>query len=405
MRIRFGSARTAAAWVLVASFALMAIAGCGAAGTPTSNADNFGWVSRGNDYAPPGEGGFNVRWSKQLTDRWEARYLPVELSSAEFDTKRERVYIGTTEGNFFAFEMNGRRLFFYDAHAQIESKAGVDADTGEVFFGSVDGTVHALSVTGELKWKAKLIGSIRAQPVLAAGALYVVTDTDTVTALARDDGRVLWTYDKEPVEEITIAGHAGMLLEGGRLYAAFTDGAVAALNPADGSLYWELETALDVELRPGNVPQFLDVDTTPVVRQGTLYVASFTAGLYALNASSGSVEWRDADFKGVTGLASVGRMLIITSAKRGVSLLDLRTREIQWEKAPERGAPTPPVVTETGTVIYGETQGSLLALSLSDGHEIARAEGGSGFSATPAAAGAFGGAISNGGRFLCLRIN
>ncbi len=404
MRIRFASARAATS-IPIAAIALMTIAGCGAAGTPMSNADNFGWVSQGNAYAAPGEGGFNVRWSKQLTDRWEARFLPVELSSAAFDVKRERVYIGTSEGNFFAFEMNGRRVFFYDAGAQIESKAAVHEDTGEVYFGTVDGTLHALTVHGELRWKTKLIGSVRAQPMAAAGALYVVTDNDTVTALARDDGRILWTYDKEPVEEITIAGHAGMLLAGGRLYAAFTDGAVVALNPADGSLFWELETSIDVELRPGNVPQFLDVDTTPVMRQGTLYVASFTAGLYALNSSSGTVEWRDAEFKGVTGLATVGRMLVITSARRGVSLLDLRTREVQWEKAPERGAPTPPVVTETGTVIYGETQGSLLALSLSDGHEIARAEGGSGFSATPAAAGTVGGAISNGGRFLCLRIN
>ncbi|MBW2223292.1 MAG: hypothetical protein JRF54_03575, partial [Deltaproteobacteria bacterium] len=84
---------------------------------------------------------------------------------------------------------------------------------------------------------------------------------------------------------------------------------------------------------------------------------------------------------------------------------DLRTREVQWEKAPERGAPTAPIVTNKGTVIYGETQGSLLALSLSDGREIARAEGGSGFSATPSVKGSFGGAISNGGRFLCLRLN
>ena len=196
-----------------------------------------------------------------------------------------------------------------------------------------------------------------------------------------------------------------MLLEDGRLYAAFTDGAVAALNPSDGRLYWEVETSVDVELRPGNVPQFLDVDTTPVMLRGTLYVASFTAGLYALNARSGTVEWRDAEFQGVTGIAAAGRMLVISSARQGVSLLDLRTREVQWEKAPERGAPTAPIVTEQGAVIYGETQGSLLALSLSDGREIARAEGGAGFSATPAVEGAFGGAISNGGRFLCLRLN
>ena len=98
-------------------------------------------------------------------------------------------------------------------------------------------------------------------------------------------------------------------------------------------------------------------------------------------------------------------MLVISSAPRGVSLLDLRTREVQWERPPERGAPTPPIVTERGTVIYGETQGSLFALSLSDGREIARAEGGSGFSATPSVAGDLGGALSNGGRFLCLRVN
>lgn len=391
--------------VLIVASGLWTIPGCGAAGTAGSNADNFGWVQQGASYTRPGEGGFNVRWSKQLTDRSEARFLPVQLSSAGFDVERDRIYIGTSEGTLFAFGLDGRRLFFYEANAQIESKPGVHGPTGEVFFASVDGTVHALTATGELKWQAKLIGTVRTEPVVASDTIYFVAENDIVTALARDDGRVLWTYDKEPVEEITIMGHAGMLLEGGRLYAAFTDGAVAAINPADGRVFWEIETSIDVELRPGNVPQFLDVDTTPVLRNGILYVASFTAGLYALDAASGSVEWREAEFTGVTGLAVAGRMLVISSAWRGVFLLDLRSREVKWEKSPERGAPTPPIVTETGTVIYGETQGSLLALSLSDGREIARAEGGSGFSATPTAAEAIGGALSNGGRFLCLRLN
>jgi outer membrane protein assembly factor BamB len=398
MRIRFAT-------ILAVASSLLTIPGCGAGGTPATNADNFGWVEQNDAYAPPGEGGFNVRWSKQLTDRREARYLPVELSSAEFDRKRKRVYIGTSEGNMFALALNGGRLFFYDAGAQIESKPAVDARTGEVFFPTVDGRVHALTVDGQLRWKTKLLGSIRTQPVLAPDAVYLAAENDTITALARDDGRILWTYNKEAVEEITIAGHAGLLLEDGRLYAGFTDGAVAAINPADGRLFWEVETSVDVELRPGNVPQFLDVDTTPVMLRGTLYIASFTAGLYALNAASGTVEWRDAEFQGVTGIAAAGRMLVISSARKGVSLLDLRTRKVQWAKAPERGAPTPPIVTETGTVIYGETQGSLFALSLSDGREVARAEGGAGFSATPSVSGGYGGAISNGGRFLLLRLN
>ncbi|MFZ1862650.1 MAG: PQQ-binding-like beta-propeller repeat protein [Polyangiales bacterium] len=396
-------ARRVLVWAVFTSS--LAVLGCGAAGTPSTNSDNFGWVQQGDAYARPGEGGFDVRWSRQLTDRFEARFLPVQLSSAEFDLRRKRVYIGTTEGNMFAYTEKGERLYFYDAGAQIESKPAIDSISGEMYFASVDGTVHALTLSGEPKWKSKLIGAMRTQPLVTPDAIYLVAENDSITAMARDDGRILWTYEKEPVEEITIAGHAGLLLEDGRLYAAFTDGAVAAINPADGRLFWEIETALDVERRPGNVPQFLDVDTTPILVRDTLYVASFTAGLYALNPANGSVEWREADFQGVTGIAAAGRMLVISSARRGVSLLDLRTREVQWERAPERGAPTPPIVTETGTVIYGETQGSLLALSLSDGHEIARAEGGAGFSATPSVAGDLGGALSNGGRFLCLRIN
>lgn len=389
----------------IATMVLVALVGCGSAGTPKTNADNFGWVERGNAYARPGEGGFNVRWSRQLTDRTEARYLPVELSGAAFDLPRKRVYIGTTEGHMFAFDTGGRRRFFYDAGAQIESRPGLDAKTGEIYFASVDGTVHALIPNGEVKWRQKLIGSIRTQPIVTQDALFFVSESDTVTALARDDGRILWSFEKEPVNEITIAGHAGLLLDERKLYAAFTDGSVAALNPTDGRVFWEIETALDVERRPGNVPQFLDVDTTPVLLRGTLYIASFTAGLYALDPINGTVEWRDDAFQGVTGLAGAGRMLVISSARRGISLMDLRDRSVQWEKAPERGSPTAPVVTETGTVIYGETQGSLLALSLADGREIGRAEGGAGFSATPVAIGTVGGAMSNGGRFLFLRIN
>ena len=105
---------------------LVCTLGCASSGPPKTNADNFGWTERGDAYARPGEGGFNVRWSRQLTDRNEARYLPVEMSGAAFDMKRKRIYVGTTEGNMFAFDLEGRRRFFYDAGAQVESRPAVD---------------------------------------------------------------------------------------------------------------------------------------------------------------------------------------------------------------------------------------------------------------------------------------
>mgnify|MGYP001813632857 CR=1 FL=1 len=117
---------------LSVAIAVAVTSGCAASGTPSTNADNFGWVEKDDQYAPPGEGGFNVRWSRQLTDRWEARFLPVQLSAAAFDRKRDRIYIGTTDGKRFGFALNGQRIFFYEAGAQIESKPAVDAKTGDV---------------------------------------------------------------------------------------------------------------------------------------------------------------------------------------------------------------------------------------------------------------------------------
>ena len=196
-------ARRVLVWAVFTSS--LALLGCGAAGTPRTNSDNFGWVQQGDAYARPGEGGFDVRWSRQLTDRFEARFLPVQLSSAEFDLRRKRVYIGTTEGNMFAYTEKGERLYFYDAGAQIESKPAIDSISGEMYFASVDGTVHALTLSGEPKWKSKLIGAMRTQPLVTPDAIYLVAENDSITAMARDDGRILWTYEKEPVEEITIA--------------------------------------------------------------------------------------------------------------------------------------------------------------------------------------------------------
>ena len=225
---------------LIAFTLSLTCSSCGSARS-ANKADTFGWVEDGDNYAPPGEGGFNVRWSKQLTDRREARYVPVEYATAGFDPQRKRVYVGTTEGNFFAFRIDGRRLWLYDAFAQIESQPAIDDVTGEVYLLAMDGFVHALDVDGKLRWKTKLPGSLRTTPLLAADAIYIVGEDDGITAIAREDGQVLWAYEKQPTDEITISGHAGLLLEEGRLYAAFTDGAVAALNPLDGRLLWEIE--------------------------------------------------------------------------------------------------------------------------------------------------------------------
>lgn len=377
--------------------------GCSGSGSLGGTSESYQWVNQRNP-APPNAGAFAIRWTQQLSPQLGGKYVPVEYASAGFDPGRKRVYVGSTYGTFHAFGYHGRTRYTYEAGANIEAPPAVDVRSGEVFVTSTDGMVHALSVDGELRWKHRLSGAIYQAPLLTDDALYVVTLRDLVTALSRSDGQVLWEFQGEQIEEFTISGHAGLTLIDGQLLTGLTNGQVVSLNPTDGTLRWDIDTSIDAEVDRSNAPEFYDVDTTPVVIGDSIYVASFTTGLYALDLSSGTVRWRHPEFREITGIAPAAQSLVISSGRRGVFLFDTTTRKVQWQRRPERGAPTEPLVTSHGTVLFGETDGSLLALALSDGREVGRAESGYGFSARPAVSGKVGAALSNAGRFHLLRL-
>ncbi|MEM9067789.1 MAG: PQQ-binding-like beta-propeller repeat protein [Myxococcota bacterium] len=376
-----------------------AFVACGAPAAP----HNFGWVDTPRPRAVAGEGALRIRWSKRLTATFNQPFIPVEHAGAGLDPVRDRVFIGSAQGGFFAFSSNGRSLFRYDARSGIEAAPVVDTRWGDVFLASEDGVVHALrGRTGEPRWKESSGGPVRQPPVLAEDAVYVVTEDDKIVALSREDGEILWVYDREVDTEYAIAGHAGLLLHEGRLYCGFTDGAVVAVDAGDGSLVWERPTSLDYEPDESEAVRFFDVDTTPVLLGDTLYVASFTTGIYALDPGNGSVKWREAR-TGVTGLAGAGSFLVVASADEGVYVLQTEDRQEVWRREAEEGAPGPPLIAGS-VVLVGESKGSLMALQLRSGLEVARLDAGSGFSAPVAVAGRYGFVLSNGGTLMAFSL-
>lgn len=345
----------------------------------------------------------NVRWTKQLAEEQGGPYIPVENASAAFDHVRNRVYIGSADGRFYAFGSSGQRYFHYDPGAGIESAPAIDTQLGRIFLAAEDGRVHALEPDGEVRWVKSAEGPVRQSPLLDEGILYLTREDDAVVAMNREDGEIFWTYKREGTVEFSISGHAGLMMAGGNLITGFSDGTIVALSPADGSVVWERTTAVDVEPEEGETRQFFDSDATPVLHRGVLYAAGFSAGLYALDPASGTVLWREADLKTITGLAAVGRMLITASAQDGVRAYDLSRREIAWVSPIENGAPSTPVVAAP-YVLVGEALGSLRALHLRTGDEVSRIDLGTGFSSAPLAFGRYGFAISNGGRLIAFVI-
>lgn len=345
-------------------------------------------------------------WSKRLLSEVRGRYVPVERAQAALHPSGDRLYVGASNGVLLALDSDGVEVFRFLAGSAIESTPQFDTMRDELYVGDEHGNLYALRLSSGVKrWQTKARGSIRGRPLLHADGVYVATHNDTVTAFGRVSGEELWTYERELPEGFSITSHADLVFADNKLVIGFTDGVVVALDPSDGTVLWERDTAAELEDLPSDGQQrFLDVDSSVVVDGDLLYVASFAAGVFALAASSGSVEWRLQEYVGVTGLAlSDARELVLSSADLGIVCVNLRTRKERWRRALHRGSPTPPVIRSRAAWV-GESLGGFLAIDLDNGAEVGRIESGHGFSAAPSLAAQRGFVVSNGGTLFAFAI-
>jgi outer membrane protein assembly factor BamB len=360
----------------------------------------------GSDLSKAGRGALRVQWRKELTPPRRGNYRPIENAVAAIDEQHGRVYVGATSGALHALNFEGKPLYRFELHDAIESEPALDPEADELYVGTERGELFAFTPSnGKLRWKMQAGSALRRKPVLFRDAIYAISEDDVIESRARADGAVLWSYKRDRSEGFLVAGHAGLALtDDATLLAGFNDGTVVALDALDGRPKWERPTASDVpDVEPGR-PRYVDVDTTPVKIGDFVYAASFGAGLYCLDAGNGSVVWRAPEWTGVTGLAAADeRALIVVSADKGIARFELATRSASWLKPNERGSFGVPQLAH-GTVLLGDSKGSLVALALADGSELGRVDAGHGFVARASTAGGRGYVLTNGGTLLAMRV-
>ncbi|MCA9605687.1 MAG: PQQ-binding-like beta-propeller repeat protein [Myxococcales bacterium] len=383
----------------LAAVALLA-AGCG-----QISGTGFGWIGGRGEDRDPSTRTVHLRWRHRLASVTREAFVPVERAQAALDPANDRIYVGSSAGELVAMTATGGTIYSYDAGGGIAAEPALDPRRDELFLATEDGVVHRLTASsGEVGWRQEIGGAVSQTPVLTDDAIYLVTDNDIVVALDREDGEPLWRYRREAPEGFYVSEHAGLTIVDGHLLTGFTAGVVVSLDPADGALRWERDTSLELEAGPDGPPRFADVDTTPVVLDGVVYIASFTGGLYALDLESGSVVWRDEELTGVTGITrATSRLLLLSSGDLGMVCIDREDREILWRRQLPQGSPGRSVVAGD-LVLFGESQGGFVTLDLGSGRELGRFESQHGFSAAPSVADGRGFILGNGGTLFAFAL-
>jgi len=373
-------------------------------------------------------GAMNVILVSKVTVSERVSGEDYEHGRPEIDAQHRRVFVGSSDRGLYALRADdGSPIWRFETTGPVQSEPLYEPGEDVVFFGSNDGALYKVrAADGSLVWRFNTNAEVSRKPVLLNGVLYVVNANDTVVAMDARTGKMRWSQHRSPAFGMEIAGYAGPLVTRDRVYVAFSDGHVAAYDPLDGTERWPMvDLSAEVEQSQGDVPRYLDVDTTPVldtISAGrVVYVASYAGGVFALDAQTGARVWVNERASGVTqlvlwqepehqprdgvGPAIPGRKLLLASSgTTGLWALGTEEGREVWRRPLPNGGVSAPVPI-AGALMVSTTRYGLFLFSPLDGGVIDGLDLSNGLTMAPAVIGRRAYVMSNTGVLLGIHVD
>ena len=292
-----------------------------------------------------------------------------------------RIYVADARGRVSAWDAaSGRSVWRTDTDADITG--GVGAGGGLVLAGTGDGEVIALDqATGGVAWRTQLTSEVLSRPRLAGDRVVARTLDGKLYGLDAASGEARWVHDGG-VPALTVRGAGAPVIESGVAITGFDNGRVAAVRSATGELVWEGLVA-DPRGR-SELERLADVDTEAVVEGGVVYAASYERAVAAFDAETGRPLWRR-NIASRSGLAADADLVYVADTDGSVQALDRVSGAGVWTQASLAGrAPAWPVV-HGAYVAVTDIEGYVHWLRREDGRPAARTRSGEGQLAGPPA--------------------
>jgi outer membrane protein assembly factor BamB len=351
---------------------------------------------------------------------------PYQRGGVGVDKSGKRVFVGSSDNGLYALDaQSGTTLWRFETAGAVQSAPLFDAVDDSVYFGSNDGALYKVDASnGQIHYRFSTNSEVSERPVLSNGTLYFVNANDTVIAIDAKTGKLRWSQHRTPAAGMEVAGYSGPLLWRNKVYVGYSDGMVVAYDAQTGVERWQpVDLAAEAEQIVGDVPKYLDVDTTPVgdvLDAGpAVFVASIQGGVYGLDAETGAQLWSNTPATGVTSLmmwrqaAHVPRsgppalparkVLVATSGTTGLWGLDPESGAVLWRnRLPAGGAHGPQ--NFGGALLITASQLGVFLVNPLDGRVIDGIHATDGISAQAGVVGARAFVLTNGGNLLGLHL-
>lgn len=335
---------------------------------------------------------YQVAWQRPFVTSPALEWRPTEPGGATVDPTTGIVVFGTRDGWLHAVRADGTLAWEFRVGGSFPGAPAVDGDT--VYVGSSEGALVAIALgTGKERWRYQSKEELGTRPTVSGGTVFVASMQDTLFAVDARTGVWRWHHRREAREGFSIRGVAAPVVGAGAVFAAYSDGTVTALDPANGRTLWERLVA-----PPGDQS---DVDGL-ALDGGKLFAAAYSGAVLALDAETGKTLWTF-QAPGATRLAlAAGLVVAVTTT----TIHGLSADGAPLWSAPLGGAPSAePVVAGKWILVPAGRGGGLRWLEAATGRTLRVFDPGTGISGPPAVEGRRVYVLSNGGDLFALDLS
>lgn len=317
-------------------------------------------------------------WSENTGSGTEDQYLHLGPVMGN-----QKLYIVDINGNLKCMDAaNGELLWSKEIKVNLPSKLKFwsDKETEEitggpgygedtVMIGTSEGRVIVFSADkGNELWRAQLTSEVLAAPQIQNNVVIVRTLDGKIFALDGNNGRRLWIYDRS-VPTLTLRGTSNPVIADRIVIAGFDGGRLAALELQTGRLLWEV--SITESRGSTDLERMNDIDSTPVVINGVIYVSTYQGDLVALQLESGREIWRR-NVSSYAGFSVDENNLYFTDEESTLWAFDRYSGNSVWkqEKLHARQATATSIINKY--LVVGDYTGYLHWLNKDSGNFVAR---------------------------------
>ncbi len=297
--------------------------------------------------------------------------------------KDNRIYVIDANQKVFAFDAgNGRRLWERDLESPNEKRdnhaigGGLAIAGDKLIVASGYAYVEAMSLSdGKTVWHRRVDSPMSGSPAIMGNRAFVTSTNNEFYALDTDTGEIIWN-DQAIAESARVLSSPSPAANADILAVPYSSGELIAYLPANGRRLWSDTLTTLGRYTPLSVIN--DIAGRPSIIDGTVYAASHSGVLAAIDARSGARQWATT-IGSRQGPVIGGTFLFIVSTNSRVVCFNRIDGKVVWirdlpefknaREKKDRIVWTGPIIVSNRLIVVS-SEGNVVALSPQNGETV-----------------------------------